>query len=212
MQLYIVIIPQIVPPIPTYYLPESGTQRQQRWQRWHRWHPDAQRTIGTWSETRTKPLRLWNTVSTRKSRKTTLTASNEGEHRTQLSYRRFLHKGRQQSCTPKEPKDSRKLSAIYSGINTVDFFLILWGACIKKIQLLGYKQKYDPSIERGNMVLLVHFFLSWVLAWSCLSCAVPVLLTAVRAAPSLFLAPSILTTGLCTVFMLWEPVSKWPSH
>lgn len=201
MQLYTGIIPQIVTPIRTYYLPESGTQRQQRWQRWHRWHPDARRTIGTWSETRTKPLRLWSTVSTRRSRKTTLTTSNEGDHGIQLSYRRFLHKGRQQSCTPREPEDSRELRAICSGISTVDFSWFCGEHALKKIQPLGYKQKCDPSTEHGNMVSSVHFFLSWASAWSCLSRPVPRAPTAERAAPSLFLAPSILTTGPCTVFM-----------
>lgn len=169
MQLYSVIILQTATPIRTYCLPESGTRRQPRWQRWHRWHPDAQRTIGTWSETRTKPLRLWSTVSTRESRKTTLATSNEGETlysvelQTIFTQRKTAELHTQGTWRFQKAK-CHMLRHQYSG-----FFLILWGACIKKKkknQPLGYKQKCDPSAEHGNMASSVHVFLSGASAWS----------------------------------------------
>ena len=47
----------------TYFLPESGIQRQQGWQRWHRGHPDTQRAIGMSSKAGTTPLHLWTVIS-----------------------------------------------------------------------------------------------------------------------------------------------------
>ena len=91
-----------------------------------------------------------------------LAASKEGEHFSQLKYKRFLHKVEQQRYTPKEPKDSRKLH--FDTRQCIGHIGITpeasWKACI---------ENFNPQVINRNIIVIKKME-----KWShwCVSCSV----------------------------------------
>ena len=131
-----------------------------------------------------------------------LAASKEGEHFSQLKYKRFLHKVEQQRYTPKEPKDSRKLHfdtrQCIGHIGTSS--RALWGAWTKT---------YNPWVINRNMILIKKMGNGLTAVFPAVlgedhpltGSTVPSSQTA-NSTALLFPTHSNLTTEPCTVFIL----------